>query len=76
MSRPPLIKECLANIECRSSTSSASHNIVVLEAVAAHVTSARKEKRTCTPLATERFIVDGRPREPPKADGLQNPPGV
>ncbi len=43
---PPLIKECLANIECKVIDIIERHNIVVLEAVAAYVDAARKEKRT------------------------------
>ena len=42
-----LIKECLANIECKVIDIVKKHNIVVLEAVAAHIElRSRKEKRT------------------------------
>ena len=40
----PLIKECLANIECKVIDIVTRHNIVVLEAVAAYSDSARKDK--------------------------------
>lgn len=56
----PLIKECLANIECRVVDIVARHNIVVLEAVAAHVDSARREKRTLHAVGDGTFVVDGR----------------
>ena len=44
--KPPLIKECFANIECRVIDIVKKHNIVVLEAVAAYIDTTRKEKRT------------------------------
>jgi len=58
--KAPLIKECLANIECRVVDIVRKHNIVVLEAVAAHVASSRKEKRTVHAVGDGTFIVDGR----------------
>jgi flavin reductase (DIM6/NTAB) family NADH-FMN oxidoreductase RutF len=58
--RPPLIKECLANIECRVIDIIGRHNIVVLEGVAAHLDSSRKEKRTIHAIGDGTFVVDGR----------------
>ncbi|MFZ2394109.1 flavin reductase family protein [Rhodoferax sp.] len=58
--RPPLIKECLANIECKVIDIVKKHNIVVLEAVAAYLDTARKEKRTVHAVGDGTFIVDGR----------------
>jgi flavin reductase (DIM6/NTAB) family NADH-FMN oxidoreductase RutF len=58
--RPPLIKECLANIECKVIDIVNKHNIVVLEAVAAYINTARKEKRTVHAVGDGTFIVDGR----------------
>jgi flavin reductase (DIM6/NTAB) family NADH-FMN oxidoreductase RutF len=58
--RPPLIKECLANIECKVIDIVKKHNIIVLEAVAAYVDAARKEKRTLHAVGDGTFIVDGR----------------
>ena len=58
--KAPLIKECLANIECKVVDIVRKHNIVVLEAVAAYVDSARKEKRTVHAVGDGTFIVDGR----------------
>lgn len=56
----PLIKECLANIECKVTDIIRKHNIVVLEAVAAWIDPARKEKRTLHAVGDGTFIVDGR----------------
>lgn len=56
----PLIKECLANIECNVVDIVKKHNIVVLEGVAAYSDSARKEKRTLHAVGDGTFIVDGR----------------
>jgi flavin reductase (DIM6/NTAB) family NADH-FMN oxidoreductase RutF len=58
--RAPLIKECLANIECKVVDIVRKHNIVVLEGVAAYVDKARKEKRTVHAVGDGTFIVDGR----------------
>lgn len=58
--RPPLIKECLANIECKVIDIVKKHDIVVLEAVAAYFDSARKETRTVHAVGDGTFIVDGR----------------
>ena len=58
--RPPLIKECLANIECKVVDIVKKHNIVVLEAVAAYIDAARKERRMVHAVGDGTFIVDGR----------------
>lgn len=58
--KAPLIKECLANIECKVVDIVKKHNIVVLEAVAAYRDSARKEQRTVHAVGDGTFIVDGR----------------
>ena len=58
--KAPLIKECLANIECKVIDLIEKHNIVVLEAVAAYEDSARKEKRMIHAVGDGTFIVDGR----------------
>jgi flavin reductase (DIM6/NTAB) family NADH-FMN oxidoreductase RutF len=58
--KAPLIKECLANIECNVIDILEKHNIVVLEAVAAYFDSFRKEKRTIHAVGDGTFIVDGR----------------
>ena len=58
--KSPLIKECLANIECKVIDIVKKHNIVVLEAVAAYIDPTRKEKRTVHAVGDGTFIVDGR----------------
>jgi len=57
--RPTLIKECLANIECKVIDIVEKHNIVVLEAVAAYIDNDRQEKRTVHAVGDGTFIVDG-----------------
>jgi flavin reductase (DIM6/NTAB) family NADH-FMN oxidoreductase RutF len=56
----PLIRECLANIECRVVDVVERHNIVVLQGVAAWRDGARREKRTLHAVGDGTFIVDGR----------------
>ena len=58
--KAPLIKECLANIECKVSDIIKKHNIVVLEGVVAYFDTSRKEKRTVHAVGDGTFIVDGR----------------
>ena len=58
--KSPLIKECLANIECKVIDIVKKHNIVVLEAVAACIDPARREKRVVHAVGDGTFIVDGR----------------
>ncbi len=58
--KAPLIKECLANIECTVVDIIKKHNIVVLEAGAAYFDTSRKEKRTVHAVGDGTFIVDGR----------------
>jgi len=58
--KAPLIKECLANMECKVIDIVKKYNIVVLEAVAAYIDTARKEKRTVHAVGDGTFIVDGR----------------
>jgi flavin reductase (DIM6/NTAB) family NADH-FMN oxidoreductase RutF len=58
--RSPLIKECLANIECKVIDIVEEHNIVVLEGVAAYIDNSRKEKRTFHAIGDGTFVVDGR----------------
>jgi flavin reductase (DIM6/NTAB) family NADH-FMN oxidoreductase RutF len=56
----PLIKECLANIECRVVEIIRRHHIVVLDAVAAHRASSPRERRTLHAVGDGTFLVDGR----------------
>lgn len=74
--KPPLIKECLANIECKVIDIVRKHNIVVLEAVAACIDAARKEKRTLHAVGNGTFIVDGRKLDRRKLMASKLPYGV
>ena len=65
--KAPLIKECLANIECK---------VVVLEAVAAYEDSAREEKRTVHAVGDGTFIVDGRRLDRKKMMASKLPAGI
>ena len=58
--KAPLIKQCLANIECKVVDIVKRHNIVVLQGVAAYVDPTRKERRTVHAVGDGRFIADGR----------------
>jgi flavin reductase (DIM6/NTAB) family NADH-FMN oxidoreductase RutF len=58
--KAPLIKECLANIECHVIDIIKKHNIIVLVGVAAYYDHLRKEKRTVHAVGDGTFIVDGR----------------
>jgi len=57
--KAPLIKECLANIECKVIDIIKKHNIVVLEVVAAYEDRARKEKRTVHAIGMARLLSTG-----------------
>lgn len=72
----PLIRECLANIECKVVEIVRRHDIVVLEAVAAHVSTGRKETRTLHAIGDGTFVADGRRLDRRKAMASKLPPGV
>jgi flavin reductase (DIM6/NTAB) family NADH-FMN oxidoreductase RutF len=74
--KAPLIKECLANIECKVVDIVSRHNIVVLEGVAAYMNPARKEKRTIHAVGDGTFIVDGRKLDRKKMMASKLPAGV
>lgn len=57
--RAPLLKECLANIECRVIDVVEKHNIIVLEGVEAYFDELREEKRTIHAIGDGTFVVDG-----------------
>ncbi|MGA1977017.1 MAG: flavin reductase family protein [Bacteroidales bacterium] len=58
--KAPLVKECLANIECRVTDYVEKHNIFILDAVMAWIDPDRKERRTIHAIGDGTFIVDGR----------------
>lgn len=74
--RAPLIKECLANIECRVVDIVTKHNIVVLEGIDAYVDASRKEKRTVHAVGDGTFIVDGRKIDRKKMMWSKIPAGI
>jgi flavin reductase (DIM6/NTAB) family NADH-FMN oxidoreductase RutF len=74
--KAPLIAECLANIECKVVDIVRKHNIVVLEGVAAHIDSARKEKRMVHAVGDGTFIVDGRRLDRRKMMASKLPAGL
>ena len=74
--KAPLIKECLANIECKVVDIVKKHNIVVLDAVAAYVDNSRKEKRTVHAIGDGTFIVDGRRLNRKKLMAAKIPKGL
>ncbi len=74
--KAPLIRECLANIECKVVDIVKKHNIVILEGVAAHFDSSRKEKRTVHAVGDGTFIVDGIKLNRKRMMGAKIPPGL
>jgi len=74
--KSPLIKECLANIECKVIDIVKKHNIIVLEGVAAYIDTTRKEKRTFHAVGDGTFIVDGRKIDRKKMMASKLPFGV
>jgi flavin reductase (DIM6/NTAB) family NADH-FMN oxidoreductase RutF len=58
--KAPLIKECIANIECKVADIVKEHNIIILEGIEAYFDDSRKEKRTVHAVGDGTFIVDGR----------------
>lgn len=74
--RAPIIKECLANIECRVVDILAQYNIVVLEGIAAYFDSTREEKKTIHAVGDGTFIVDGRKIDRKKMMQAKLPIGI
>jgi flavin reductase (DIM6/NTAB) family NADH-FMN oxidoreductase RutF len=74
--KAPLIKECLANIECKVVDIVKRYNIVVLKAVAAYFDTSRKEKRTVHAVGDGTFIVDGRKLSRKKMMASKIPSGI
>jgi flavin reductase (DIM6/NTAB) family NADH-FMN oxidoreductase RutF len=74
--KAPLIKECLANIECKVVDIIKKYNIVVLEGVAAYFDDSRKVKRTLHAVGDGTFIVDGRKLSRKKMMGSKIPAGI
>ncbi len=71
----PLIKECVANIECRLVDVVTKHDIVVLEGLAAYVDVARQETRRLHAVGDGTFIVDGQTLDRRSVMASKLPPG-
>jgi flavin reductase (DIM6/NTAB) family NADH-FMN oxidoreductase RutF len=74
--KAPLIKECLANIECRVTDYIEKHDIFILDAVHAWIDPVRKERRTIHAHGDGTFVVDGRTINYRKLMLSKLPPGV
>ena len=74
--RAPLIKECLANIECKVIDFNRKHSIVILEGAAAWLDAARKEQRMLHAVGDGTFIADGRRLDRRKMMRSKIPAGV
>lgn len=74
--RPPLIAECLANIECRVVDIIEPHSIVLLQGVAAWFDGAREEKRMLHAVGDGTFVVDGQTIDRREAMRSKLPDGV
>ena len=74
--KAPLIKECVANIECRVVDYVKKHNIIILEGVHAWTDVKRKERRTIHANGDGTFVVDGRTLNYRKLMATKIPPGV
>lgn len=74
--KAPLIRECLANIECRVVDIVRKHDIVVLEGVAAHAAASRREQRTLHAVGDGTFVADGRRLDRRKQMAAKIPAGA
>lgn len=74
--KAPLIKECLANIECNVVDIIKKHNIFVLEGLAAYIDNTRREKRVLHAIGDGTCIVDGRKISRKRMMRAVLPPGV
>jgi flavin reductase (DIM6/NTAB) family NADH-FMN oxidoreductase RutF len=72
----PLIKECLANIECKVVDIVTKHSIVILEGIAVHFDQHRAEARTLHAVGDGTFIVDGERINKRSLMKNRLPPGV
>lgn len=72
----PLVRECLANIECKVIDFVRKHDFVVVDGVAAYVDPTRRERRTLHAVGDGTFVVDGRSLDRRKAMRAKLPDGV
>ena len=74
--RAPIIKECIANVECKVVDIVTQYNIVVLEGIAAYFDSTRGEKKTLHAVGDGTFVVDGRKIDRKKMMQSKLPGGI
>jgi len=74
--KAPLIKECLANIECKVVDMVRRHDIVVLQGLAAYADTRREEQRTVHAVGDGTFVVDGGKLDRRRMMVSKLPPGV
>ena len=72
----PLVKECLANIECRVVDIIARYNIIILEGLAAYVDPSHKDKRLLHAVGDGTFTVDSQIIDKREAMRSKLPDGV
>ncbi len=72
----PLIRDCLANIECRVTDIVERHGIVVLEGLAAWINRTRAERRTLHAVGDGTFVADGERIDRREAMRTKLPEGV
>ncbi|EQB14932.1 hypothetical protein RLDS_12235 [Sphingobium lactosutens DS20] len=72
----PLIRECLANIECCVTEIIERHSIIVLDGLAVWYDDARKEKRMLHAVGDGTFIADGRKFDRKESMRSRLAPGV
>jgi len=74
--KAPVIKECLANIECKVIDYHRKHGIFILQGVAAWVDATRKERRMLHAVGDGTFIADGRRLDRRQMMRSKRPAGV
>ncbi|MBB3890590.1 flavin reductase (DIM6/NTAB) family NADH-FMN oxidoreductase RutF [Phenylobacterium haematophilum] len=72
----PLIEACIANIECRVLEIIEPHNIIILEAVAAHVRDNWQAERMLHAVGDGTFVADGEGFDRRAAMQAKLPPGI
>lgn len=72
----PLIRECLANIECRVVDIISQYNIVILEGLASYRDSSHKDKRLLHAIGDGTFTVDSNKIDRREAMKSKLPSGV
>jgi len=73
---PPLLGNCLANIECRVEEIIEPYNIVVLESLAAYRDETRRDQRMLHAVGDGTFIADGRRLDRRKMMASKLPDGL